>query len=193
MRLRGGTGIVIGVLWASIGTSAQQPQPTTVPLGDLARQAEAAKATAKKANKTYTNANLSADLRGEPTPVPAAASPSGFVSKSLGKALPPEEMVARSEQKVEQDVKDQQKEGTWRMRATSLRKQIDDMQSRVATLSVPNALTDASAVLKKANDAELANARAALDGLKKRWTRLEAEAREVKIPSEWLDPRPKAE
>ena len=138
--LRGfGAGLAIGVLSASIGTSAQQPQQTAAPLGDLARQAEAAKVTAKKANKTYTNANLSGDLRSEPTPAPAAAPPSAFVSKSLGKVVPFEEMVARSEQKVEQDVKDQQQEGTWRMRATSLRKQIDDMQSRVTTLSVPNA------------------------------------------------------
>ena len=160
-----------------------------VPLAELARQAEAAKPTVKKATKSYTNANLTADSRGEPAPAPPAPD-SGFVSKSLGKPVSAEEMVTRSEAKVESDVLAKQSEDDWRKRSSSLRKQVEDMQSRIAELSVPNALTDSNPAIKKDNDNNIANARAALEDLKTRWTRLEASALKVKIPLAWIQPPP---
>lgn len=158
------------------------------PIAEVARQAEAAKGTAKKAKKTYTNASLSADPRGEPAPAPAANG--SFVSKSLGKPVSAEEMVTRSVEKVEGDVLAKQSEEDWRKRSSSLRKQVEDMQSHIAALTTPNALTDSNPVLKKDNDNNITNARAAVEDLKTRWTRLEAAALKVKIPLAWIQPPP---
>ena len=170
---------------------AQQPlQSLTPSLADIARQAEAAKPTIKKATKAYTNASLGAIPKDEPAPVVAPPPRIGFESKSLGKVVSPEELVSLSEQKIESDRVAQESEPNWRNRAASLRKQIDDMQSRISALMVPNALTDADPLLKKERDSDLANARKGLDGLLKQWAKLEMSATEAKIPNGWLDPRP---
>jgi hypothetical protein len=181
--------IAIGVIAASMALSAQQQsqQQSTVPLGDLARQAEAAKATVKKAKKTYTNADLSTDRRGEPAQTPAAP-PAGFVSKSLDKVVTPEEMLARSEAKAEAE-KPKESEQAWRERAESLRRQMVEVQQRITVLTAhpPDASEPAA---RKANDVQVDIARQALDGLKKKWAKFESDAVERKVPSAWLDPRP---
>jgi hypothetical protein len=179
----------IAVLVAIAAGSASAQQSSAPSLAEVARKAEAAKPTIRKAKRTYTNASLggvSQDQRADAAPVAGAV----FESRSLGKALPAEEMVARSEAKVESDNAGKQSQQTWQMRAASLRKQIDDMQSRLSTLTVPNALTEANPAIKQANDRDIANARTALDGLRKQWARLEAAAREDRVPGGWLDPRP---
>ena len=174
----------------TIAAIASAQEQVMVPLAEVARQAEAAKPTVKKATKTYTNANLSTDARGEPAPAPVPVQEAGFVSKSLGKPVSAAEMVTRSEAKVEADVLAKQSEEDWRNRAASLRKQIEGIQSRIAELSVPNDLTDSNPGIKKANDLNIANSRTALEDLKKRWTRLEESALKVKIPMAWIEPSP---
>ena len=173
------------------GHAAAQTQ-VMPPLAEVARQAEAAKATAKKARKTYTNSDLSADPRraSEPAPAPAAAPAAGFVSKTTGKTVPAEEMVAASEAKAEEAAVAKESEATWRMRAASLRKQVDEMRARIEQLTTPDPLRDENPVLKRTNDVDIVNARAALEGLRKQWARLESSARELKVPDAWLDPKP---
>ena len=187
-----GVAAAIVVVMAVEGVRAQQPAP---PLAEVARQAEAAKPTIRKAARTYTNASLAEVPKHEASPAAAAATAGApatvaFESRSLGKAVPAEEMVARSEEKVERDNAAQQSEATWRMRANTLRMQIDEMRARIAELTVPNPLTEANPELQKSNANNIANARAALDGLRKQWGRLEVGAEEAKISREWLDPRP---
>lgn len=187
VRLQASTATALAFVALAAG-SARAQERATVPLAEVARQAEAAKATVKKATKTYTNADLTSDDRGEPAP--AAAPDGGFASKSLGKPVSAEEMVKRSEAKVESDVLAKQSEEDWQKRAGLLRKEVEAMQSRIAELSVPSALTDSNPALKKDNDNSIANARAALEHLKARWTRLEAAALKVKIPPAWIQPQP---
>jgi len=176
--------------FAAINAGSAQAQGQVMPpIAEVARQAEAAKGTARKATKTYTNASLTADPRGEPAPAPPAPD-SGFVSKSLGKPVSAEAMVTRSEAKVESDVLAKQSEEDWRNRASSLRKEVEALQSRIAELSVPNALNDSNPALKKDIDNNIANARGALEDLQTRWTRLEAAALKVKIPLAWIQPPP---
>jgi hypothetical protein len=173
------------------GAGAQQPlQSLTPSLADIARQAEAAKPTTRKATRTYTNGSLASVPR-DASVVAAPPAVAAFESRSLGKVVPAEELLARSEAKIESDK--QQSEPTWRGQAESLRKQIDDIRSRISAMMVPNALTDADPVIKKSNDIDIANARKGLDGLLKQWAKLEASASEAKIPSAWLDPRPARE
>jgi hypothetical protein len=180
---------VIGVFVTIAAGSAHAQQSSMPSLAEIARQAEAAKPTVRKATRTYTNGSLGS----VPTEAPAVAAPTAaavFESRSLGKPVPAEEMVARSQAKVESDNAAQQSPQTWQMRAATLRKQIDDLRSRLSMLTIPNPLTEASPALKASNDIEIANARAAIDGLRKQWMRLEVGAGEAKIPSGWLDPRP---
>jgi hypothetical protein len=179
--------LVVGVWLVVAVGGAHAQQQVTPPLAEVARQAEAAKPTVKKAKKTYTNADLSTDRRGEPSAPPPA---SGFVSKSLGTAVPAEEMLARSEAKAEGEEVAKESEESWRSQAMSLRKQVETLQSSLAALSVPNELNDSNPAIRKSRDADILNTREALDRLKKRWSRLEASATERKIPQAWLEPRP---
>ncbi|MEO7157127.1 MAG: hypothetical protein ABI039_06175 [Vicinamibacterales bacterium] len=187
MRRRPSAAVMFSAIVIAVG-STQAQEPSQASLAEVARKAETAKATTRRATKIYTNASLSAVPTDDAPVAPAAGAI--FESRSLGKSVSAEEMVARSEDKVEKDNAAQQSEPDWRNRAASLRKQLDDMRSRISALTVPNALTEANPTLKKSNDLDVANARRALDGLRKQWERLEVSASEAKIPSAWLDPRP---
>ena len=187
--------LAVAVVLLSGGHAFAQTQ-VMPPLADVARKAEAAKATAKKAKKSYTNSDLSADPRGERAPAPApaaaptAAPEAGFVSKTTGKPVPAEEMVAASAAKAEEGEVAKESEATWRHRASAVRQQVDKMRERLAELSTPNQLTDENPRLKAENERDIANARTALDGLRKQWGRLETSAREKKIPLAWIEPAP---
>ncbi|HEX8028318.1 MAG TPA: hypothetical protein VF491_07655 [Vicinamibacterales bacterium] len=164
-------------------------QQAAPPLAEVARQAEAAKPTIRKAKKTYTNASLRAVPHDEPTP--AAPPPgAGLESKSVGTVVSAGEKIVRSEPKLEQEGVAQQSEANWRNRAASIRKQIGDLEARLSTLTVSNPLTDANPSLKKHQETNVANARQALGKLHQQWATLEASASGAKIPSEWLEPRP---
>ncbi len=180
---------VIAVTFIALSAAeayAQQQAPPS--LGEVARQAEAAKATTRKAKKTYGNS----DLKAVPGSAPAApAAPSeGFVSKSLGKAVPADEMVARSEEKVSDDDVPKESEADWRQRAASMRSQIANLQERLTSSTKPNPTRDANAAAKSRNDTVVANIQSGLDSLVKSWARLEDAARGAKIPTAWLEPRP---
>lgn len=188
MTLRG-SAVAVALVAITSGHALAQA-PVTPPLADVARQAEAAKASARKAKKTYTNSDLSADLHRDPGPEPAPAG--GLVSKSTGKPVPADEMIARSEAKAETESEAVAKESeeTWRMRAASLRKQVTDMMARTAALERSDPQRDENPLMKRSNDVDLSNARAALDGLRKQWSRLAADAREAKISMAWIEPPP---
>ena len=70
----------------AIAVPAIAQQPAQPSLAEVARQAEAAKPTIKKATKSYTNNDLGPD--GLP-PAAAAEPPSGYVSKTLDKPVSP--------------------------------------------------------------------------------------------------------
>jgi hypothetical protein len=176
-------GLVV-VLGVTVSAAAQQGTP--LPLGDVARQAEAAKATVKKAKKTYTNADLNPDPNGPPLPPPPRAS--GFMSSSLATPVTSKEMVARSEQTANEQGREQQPESYWRVRADALRAQVSRLQTMQALLQKPDEKRSSAA--QAMNDGELAKVQQGLDGLRKQWARLEAAGSEAKIPNEWLDPRP---
>lgn len=191
MTLRGF--VVAGVIAASSLLSAQQ-QAAPPSLGDVARQAEAAKATAKKAKKSYTNADLAPDPKGGATTAAASAPaspPAGVISATTGKPVTSEELIARSEEKVEREAIAQQSEADWRARAESIRVQITRLQDQMAAMTQPNAARDANPAARARFDADVARVRTGLDGLQKQWAKLEDAARYAKVKTEWLDPRPK--
>ena len=178
-------GVALVAMTAGIAGAQQQAMPS---LAEVARKAEAAKATVRKAKKTYTNADLGADPRGEPAPAPSPAPAAGFVSATTGKPVTAEEIVKRSEEKVEEAEVAKESEEDWRARAQSLRVQIDKLQTRLTALTNPNPARDANAAAKARNESELANVRTGLDGLRKSWANLESSAREKKVSLAWLEP-----
>ena len=187
MSVRGfGMGLAVVMVAAMTAVSAQQPDPPS--LAELARQAEAAKATTSKAKKTYTNADLSTDPRSEPAP--AAAPATGFMSGTLGKPVSAEEIIARSEEVVDQASGKAQSEEQWRARAESMRTQIQKLQKRKTALTKPNEAREANAGARARNDAEVVKVQQGLDGLRKQWATFEESARVARIPTAWLDPRP---
>lgn len=187
---RHGLCLVIACAAAMTAVSAQQPsQPS---LAEVARQAEAAKASTTKASttkakKTYTNADLSKDNRGEPAPVPAAPPP-GFMSSTLGKPVSAGEIIARSEDAVDQASGKAQSEEHWRGRAESLRTQIEKLQTRMTALTKPNEARDANPGAKARNEAEIAKVQQGLNALMKQRETFEESARVAKIPPEWIQP-----
>lgn len=182
--------IIAAALIAIAASAARAQQQVMVPLADVARQAEAAKATARKAKKTYTNASLTAELRDQPAAASAAAAPRDAVAITPGgKPEPAPAAPTAGNAKAEGGLEEESEEA-WRARAASLRTQADRLRARMTGLTIPNRLKDENPLLKAANDIEIANTRTAIDGLKKQWARLEASASELKIPLAWIQPAP---
>ncbi len=179
--------LAVAFVVITAGRALAQDQ-VSPPLAEVARQAEAAKATVKKAPKTYTNSDLSAAPRGEPAP--AAAPASGFVSKSLDKPVPAEELVARSEAQVESATVAKESESAWRNRADSVRKQVDRLRERLTELMTSDASTAESPAVRVANASDIATTRAALESMRKQWSRLEASAKDLQVPMAWIEPPP---
>jgi hypothetical protein len=191
VRLRGF--IAVGVVAASTLLSAQQQ--AAPPLGDVAREAEAAKATAKKAKKSYSNADLTADPHRQ-TPAATAASatastPASGAETSPAKVAAADAGAAAGGGTAGQDAVAEQSEPAWRARAESLRVQITRLQDQMTAMPQPNAARDANPAARARFDADVARVRTGLDGLQKQWAKLEDAARYAKVKTEWLDPRPK--
>ena len=182
MRILAGT-LTVTLAIAVPAIAQQQAQPS---LAEVARQAEAAKPTIKKAKKSYTNADLGPD--GLP-PAPPAAPPSGYVSKTLGKEVPPDEMLQRSEKQVQEQAKaDALPETRWRERAQRLRSDVEGAQARLSRLTSrpPNA----NVTMQERADKEIAAIRTGLNTLRTQWIALEQDARTAKINMDWLQPVP---
>jgi hypothetical protein len=177
---------IVFVLIGAAGATAQEPRE--VPLGEVARQAEAAKPAVKKARKTYTNADLGADA----TPAPVASAPAAAPRTGVP-ATPPsaDQNSARTDAKGQEKVAQPgQPESFWRQRAESIRGQLAKLQAQIDELSVPNIKRDSDPGEAAYKTRLISNAQAGMDALMKQWARLEDSAREEKVPAGWLDPRP---
>jgi hypothetical protein len=177
------------VLIGAAAAAAQEPRE--VPLGEVARQAEAAKPAVKKARKAYTNADLGADVT--PAAVSSVAKVPAAPSKTGAPSMPvsADQTVARSDARGEDKAaRPGQPESFWRQRAESIRGQIAKLQTQIDELSVPNIKRDSDPGQSAHARRMIANAQEGIDGLMKQWARLEDSGREEKIPVGWLDPRP---
>jgi len=185
--MRCSSAFAVAFVAITAGHALAQDQ-VTPSLAEVARQVEAAKATVKKAKKAYTNSDLSSVPQGEPAPAPAPAS--GFVSKSLGKPVLAEEVVARSEAQVESEAVAKESEEAWRKRADAVRKQVDQLRERLTELTTSDASRAESPAVRAGNASDTATTRAALESARKQWARLETSAKALKVPMAWLEPVP---
>ncbi|MEY4095521.1 MAG: hypothetical protein RLZZ53_2720 [Acidobacteriota bacterium] len=163
--------------------AAQAPEPD---LAAIARQAEAAKGSAPKAKKSYTNADLSS--AGLPPSTETAPAAAGYMSSSRGKPVTAEEMVTRSEEKAAADLRGKLPDEYWVGQATAIRKQVDKMVPRLAELDArkPNP----NAALQKRSEQEKAMLQEQIASLRKKWDGLQAEARAAKANLGLLSPPP---
>jgi len=163
--------------------AAQQPQ---LSLGELSRQVEAERAEGRKASKSYTNKDLTADPN-KRSPVDEAAA-DGYVSASTGEQVSPDELVKRSEEKVASTSGASMPEEHWRQRADYLRHEFARAQERNNHLKgVPQ---PPSLPARARLEQEFAMIRQMVAGLTRQWDRLEESARVARVPGDWLGERP---
>jgi len=176
---------LIAAIAIAVPAMAQQ-QPVGPSLAEIARQAEAAAPTTKKAKKSYTNADLGADALPPPAP---AAPPTGFVSKTLDKPVSAEELLQRSEQQSQEQLQASiPAEPQWRKRAERIRTQVNEMQARLTKLlSRPK---NPNAAMQQRTEQEIVQLRAGFGDVRQSWAALEEEARAAKISLTWIEPAP---
>ena len=181
--------VVVGGAVVVIAPLAAWAQ-STPSLGDLARQTEISRQTAPKASKSYTTADLVPDPRSVAAPTPdsvAETAPAGgFMSVSAGRLLTAEEIIARSQAKVD-NTRKHMDERFWRANADGLRSQLEMAQKEVDTLSAP---AERSAPQQVLRDKRLAKAEKILQDLQERWRKLEDSAHYSNVPKAWLEPIP---
>lgn len=175
--------LAVTLLIAVVGAAAQEPSQQS--LGKIARQAEATRSTDRKATRTYTNADLNASPR---PPAQSVAPKEGYVSASTGKVVSATEMIAASQEKVDETNGHNLPEAHWRQRADTVRTQVDKLGPRLARLQrrEPNA----NPSLQKMAEQQIATLQQTLMALRKQWATLEESARLARIDMAWIEPAP---
>jgi hypothetical protein len=160
----------------------------TPSIGEVAKQSAEQRAAGKPATKVYTNADLVRDPRDAASPAATGEAPAagGYISKSTGKALSAEEIIANSQEKLRRDSA-KMDESYWRRQAASLTAELERARKDVdvlATAPIPRTV-----VMQQIAARELEKARKVLADLEHRWTRLEESARYANAPKAWLEPQ----
>jgi hypothetical protein len=157
-------------------------------LGDVSRQEEARRATTKKAVKTLTNSDLDPNAITQSAGA-APAEASCYMSKSLGRCVGVEELVAKSVAGV-QTAQNAPFEQTYRAEAKSIRSQIEKSQNAIASLEAVIADQGRSPSDRKAAEQSLPAARQMLAGLEKQWEKLERAVGNQHLPHTWIETVP---
>jgi hypothetical protein len=167
--------VLAAALWAAAPASAQS-------LADVARAEEARRATAKKAVKSFSNADLNPeDIAPPVAPAPPAAVAAGEKPANASPGAP---------DKPEAAVPAVENEEQWRRRADSIRSQLTKAQQEADAMAAtagdasrsPGERTQTARLLKQ-HQVMVAN-------LERQWQRLETEAATAKIPRAWLGAAP---
>jgi hypothetical protein len=179
-----GRRIFSAAIAASLTTAAVAAQS----LGDIARQEEARRASARKAVKTLSNADLDASVIAQQSGN-APAETSCYMSKSTGRCVTAAEMLATSVAGVvtKENAPFEQK---WRNDATEIRSQVEKAQHSIATLEEAVADGGRSVSDRKALEKTLAATRQALARFERQWEVLEMTAGNEHIPRKWIEPIP---
>ncbi|HEX4915590.1 MAG TPA: hypothetical protein VFV51_16645 [Vicinamibacterales bacterium] len=166
-------------------------------LADVARQEEARRKTAKKAVKSFSNADLAPAALDSTAPA-AAASPTAaataadcIMSASQGKCVPAEEVVAKSQgEPTQADPQVKMTEATVRQRASAARQRLEKARQEFNTLST-TADDQSRSPGERAAAARLASQRESmLSSIERGWLALEKEVADQGLPREWLHPIP---
>jgi hypothetical protein len=173
---------------AAIAVALSAAPAAAQSLGDVARQEEARRASAQKAVKTLSNADLDSSAIVASAGA-APAEPSCYMSKSKGQCVSAQEMVATS---VAGSLTKETApfEETFRRESKSIRTQIEKTQASIATLEAVVADEGRSVSDRKAAERTLVGVRQALVGFERQWEKLEKAAANQRIPRKWIEPIP---
>lgn len=156
-------------------------------LGDVARQEEARRALATKAVKTLSNADLNPSSIAQPAD--ATQAESCYVSKSRGRCVSAEDLVATSNAGVVTKA-NAPFENNWRRDSQSLRSQLETARSGVTVFEATVADEERSPGERKVAEKALAAAKQAVVGVERQWEKLERTATNQQIPRQWIEPIP---
>ena len=190
MMARRGLAAAVIVGWCGVAAPVAAQS-----LGDVARQEEARRVTAKKATKSFSNADLKpseiAPVSGAMATGPAAVAAAAGepCDKSKSDCAPAAEAAPSTSEKISAEELAKQ-EPNWRSRAGGLRDQLAKAQQEVDALAVTADDPSRSPGERGVAQRMVALRQSVLDGLERRWASLEREAEERGVPRHWLDPRP---
>jgi hypothetical protein len=159
-------------------------------LADVARQEEARRKTAKKAVKSFSNADLApGEIADVQSPTAVAAKPAGCIeSASQGKCVPAEEVAAANATgtAVAADPQVKTSEATVRQQADLIRQRLLKVQQEFE--GVNSTANDPSrSPGERAAAARMASQRETmLVGIEKQWRALEKVVSDEELPREWL-------
>lgn len=181
-------GLFVAVVWfVATVTGPAAAQQGQVSLADLARKVEAERTSSeKRPSKSYTNKDLKAPA-GKPAD-DSAEPPAGYVSASTGEVVSAEELLKRSEAKVDQQSGATLPEEYWRQRADYLRAEFERAQNMIDKINgtpPPQALP-----AQARRQHEITKIRQMVDGLTRQWDKLEQSAQAAKINMAWIGSKP---
>jgi hypothetical protein len=156
-------------------------------LGDVARQEEARRASAAKAVKTLSNADLGPSDITPPAGAPVVES--CYMSKSKGRCVSQEELISISSTGVVTKA-NASFEPNWRSEAQSIRLQLEGARHGVTVLEATAADEERSAGERKAAEKALAAAQRSVAHYERQWEKLEQAAANQHIPRAWIEPIP---
>lgn len=163
-------------------------------LGDVARKEAERRATAKKAVKSFSNADLNPSEISNPSAAPAtteaAANSTADNQAKPATGSPATETNAAATAKEQPAAPKDQKESEWRTNADALRHSIEQAQTEYAKLAATAADTSRSPGERASTARLVAQQARAVERLERRWEQFEKQAEELKVPREWLAPRP---
>lgn len=178
------------VATAAVAFAAIAAPVSAQSLGDLARKEESRRATSSSV-KSFSNADLKPSeiitpaAPGEPAP----AASDCYMSKSLGKCVTADEMIANTSNNIA--TKEQAKqEPTWRQDAEHIRSQLARAQEELQLMT-----TAANDAVRSAGERAVAAKLAAqkqriVEDLERQWDKFEKSAANDRVPRAWIEPIP---
>lgn len=169
---------------ASASASAQSPS-----LGQVAKQEEARRASAKKAARSFSND----DLGPGPIVSPAASTKPAeacYQSASTGECVTADEMIVASNAKMNAEVT-QRKEAVWRGAAGHIRSLLAKLQDEAGVLAASAASENKTPAERRSAANLLTMKQRSIAEQERRWYKLVDDADREQIPREWYEPAPR--
>ena len=175
-------GALVALLVASAAVSAQS-------LGELARQEEARRNTARKATRSFSDSDLRPAAIGAAPDTSPASSSSCYMSVSEGRCMTADEVLARSLANIASPETKKQ-EPLIRQEASQIRAELTRVRQELNQLSATAGDQSRPAARRAAAADALASQQRILEQVEQRWLKLEKYAAQQRIPREWIEPVP---
>ena len=178
--------VAVACGWIAAPAAAQS-------LGDLARQEEARRTTAKKSVKSFSNADLApSEIASPAPPAPVAAAAPCDPKVSEDKCASPDAQVvtpAAGDAQTEPEMPPQV-EGNWRRNAEEIRAQLAKARADYNQFAATAQDDSRGKGEPGATDRMAAQHQRVIERLERRWERFEKQAQELNVPNAWIEPKP---